>query len=189
MTTRHVFIIGSSLEEERPEINFEIAENSSCVDWLRTSQILDGKLDVSEYETPRLIVHEPDATNWDFFRCSGTFGIMSKRAVAVLGPFGTGCFDFLPALINEQPYCLLRQVGSMDVLDREHTVGKMFPHDPTRFMRITRFAFRKPEISDPCIFVVPDTGYRIFGTDSIEGVIRSNNFRGFRLVDSEIESK
>lgn len=187
MSTHHVFIIGSSLEEDRPQVSFEVPQNANCVNWLRTAEVLDGKRDVSEYEIPHLIVDEPDATSWDFFRCAGTFGIMSTRAVSALRPLAAGSFEFLDASINEAPYFFLRQVSSADILDHEHTDGKRFPHDATRFMRITRYAFQKSKIQDPSIFAVPDAGYRIFGTDSVEGLIRSSNLRGFRLVDSEIE--
>jgi hypothetical protein len=187
MATQHVYRISTSLEEDRPEIDFELSENSDCVDWIQTREILDGSLDVTHYRSPHLIVAASDATEWDFYRCGGTLGVLSKRAVDILRPYGTRCFDYLEAFINDRPFFLVREIGTIDCLDRKSTIGKMFPHDSSRFMRIDQYSFHKSRLVDPSIFVTPEDNTRIFGTDSVNRLIEQHGLRGFRLVDAEKE--
>jgi hypothetical protein len=185
MKTNRVFIVGESHEDDRPQIRFDLPENSCCVDWLKTLEILDGKRDPNEYESPHLIARESDAVNWDYYRCAGTLGLISERAVCHLAQYGRQCFEFLEAYLNDKPFFLLRKIGTINALDREHSSFDFFPHDPTRIMSIDRYALDKSKINDPCLFIIPESGTRLFGTDSIEPLIHDNRLRGFHLVDAE----
>lgn len=65
MTTHHVYAISSSLEEDRPEIDFELPENQ--IDWNCIGPILAGKRGVESYHTPDFVVRADDAVLWDFY--------------------------------------------------------------------------------------------------------------------------
>jgi hypothetical protein len=185
MATTHVYIVGSSLEETRPQIDYTMNQNREGIDWGRIGGVLNGRLPVSEYLPVRIKIDDPDAEKWDFYRCGGTRGLISARAAAVLSPHSSQCFDLMEAYINESQYFFLRVIGSIDCLDREHSILEVFPHDPNQIMWIERYAFHKSVIPDPRLFALAEFDSLVFGTDSIEQLIRTNKLRGFRLVDAE----
>lgn len=188
MATQHVFTVGSSLEETRPEIDYSMSD-SRGVDWGRLGAILNGKLPLSEYRPVHIAVDNRFGEDWDFYRCSGTMGLISARAAGILSPYCSQCFDLMDAYINNCPYFFLRPTGAIDCLDCEQSILEVFPHDPDRIMWVDRYVFHKSVIPDPCIFVIPQGKFYIFGTDTIEQLIRGNKLRGFRLADAEAQEK
>jgi hypothetical protein len=187
VTTKHVYIIGSSLEDTRPEIDYTKNQNCCGIDWGKIGAVLSGKLRADEYGPARKVIDDPDANNWDFYRCSGTRGLISARAASVLGTFCSQCFDLIEAYVNDSPYFFLRAIGSIDCLDRTHSEIDVFPHDSNRIMWIHRYAFHKSAIPDPCLFALSEINSLVLGTDGIEYLIRINKLRGFQVVDAEIK--
>lgn len=187
MTTEHVYIVGSSLEDDRPEIDYTFNQKHGGIDWSKIGAVLSGSLHVKNYAPVRIAIKDSHATNWDFYRCSGTRGLISARAASLLRPFSSRCFDFLDAYINDLPYFFLRVIGSVDCLDRDRSAYTVFPHDPTRIMWIERYAFHKTSLIDPCLFVIADINSLIFGTEGLKKLIEANNLHGFRFVDAEAD--
>jgi hypothetical protein len=184
MTTKHVYRVGASTEDIRPEIDCTL--NKANVDWHRIAQIINGDRPVRDYVVPRINLPADDAAAWDYYSCGGTHGFMSSRAYAVLSPYATYCLQFLDAYINNAKYYLLRGVCTIDCLDRDQSELVEFPDGSGAIMEIEKYVFRKDTLSDPCLFLIAEDPGRMFGTDKIEQIIRSNGLRGFRMVDVEL---
>jgi hypothetical protein len=183
MPTEHVYIVEPSVEETRPQIDFDIPENR--LDWLWIRKIMIGEHPKDEYRPVRLVIHDSEAEKWDFYRCGG-LSLLSKRATNVFGPCSNRCFEFLDGYINDLPYFFLRAIGSIDCLLRERSIYRVFPHDPDRIMWIEKYAFNKSLIPEStCLFLIPEGRFHILGTDSVEQLIRANDLHGIRLVDAE----
>jgi len=94
-------------------------------------------------------------------------------------------FDFFEARLNDVPFYLLSCKGTLDCLDREHSILVPFPHDPSRIMDIKQFRFHKERLVDPLFFAIPESWNGLFATPSVERLIRQRGLRGFVFSDAE----
>ncbi len=186
MPTKHVYQMRYwSKDEERPWINFEVPTNGSNVPWLHYGKVLSGDAPAHEYSPVHLVSDDPSTSQWHSYNVAGTYGMLSKSAIDLIGPYMTQCFEFLEAWINELPFYLLRRIGSIDCLDRTNSVVVNYPHDPGRIMKIKQFRFFKDGISDPMVFVIPEKKGGLLATDSIKQVVEEAKLKGFYFSDTE----
>ena len=181
---RQVFLLSPSLEDERPEIRFELKENQRA-DWLSIDEVLRGERPLTDYREPEVVVLDAGAELWDFYLVPGTLGLLSARAVDVLAPFADKHFDVLPARISGSPYFFPRTKAALDCLDHERSSLDWFDDERTRVMRIRRFRFHKDRIEDPLVFNIPEDEFSLFATQSVRAAIRRAGLNGFRVLDVE----
>lgn len=181
MVTNKVFLIATSLEVDRPNIDYTL--NQKTVDWRRIGRIVDGDLPLAEYVPPHIIIPQDDALSWDYYSCSGTHGFLSSKAAEVLDPHTKICFELLDAFVNEEKYYLMRCIATFPYLDREKSMCVPFPDGSGQIMEIEKYVFLKHQIPDPSIFVIPEDWSRIYGTDGIARQVES--LKGLRSVDVE----
>jgi hypothetical protein len=188
MATQHVFYLYSSVEETRPQIDFTMNQLRGGVDWGLIASVFYNEISETAYRPARIVIDDPDAAQWDFYRCPGTPGLISGRAAAILGPYSTRCFSMLEAYVNDHPFFFLRERGAINCLNRERSVLEIFyPGEPDEIILVKRHPFDKSVIPDPCLFAIPEARCDLFGSDGIEELIRTNDLRGFRVVDAEAE--
>jgi hypothetical protein len=183
--TEHIYVVRPSSDETRPFIDFQIPENGRQIDWLRIANVLRGDRSLDEYESVSLVVDHPEATNWDFYSCGGTMGLLSERAARSLGPHASICFDLVEASVNEAPFFFLRVREFLDCLDRARSDVVLYPSDPAAIMKFKRYAFFKDRIPDPALFMIPEGLFGPFGTDAVVHLIRAERLRGFDIIDAE----
>jgi hypothetical protein len=187
MATLHVYHMRYwSKEEERPWINFELPQNGKNIPWREIGEVLDGKMPVSNYKPLRLVVNEEEPEQWHSYNVPGTYGLLSKTAVTLMGSYMTRCFEFLEAWINDLPFYFLRKIGSLDCLDRANSVLVPYPHDPSRVMDIERYRFVKEMIRDPIVFIIPEEKGWLLATDSVKAAVESAGLKGFYFTDAEL---
>ena len=151
-----VYSCRPSFEDERPMIDFELADNA-CNDWLTVGKVFDGTLpqDVWPAEVA-ITIADSAATEWDGYMVAGTSGIYSRRFVDLVGQ-GLADFSLLPALLNDEPYFFLRCERRINCLDRHDARFETYPHDSTRIMSISHFAFTRAVPTAPELFGIPET--------------------------------
>ena len=181
MATSKVFLIATSLENDRPKIDYTL--NKKTVDWRRIGRIVDGDLPVAEYVAPHIIIPQDDALSWDYYSCSGTHGFLSSKAAEVLGLYTKDCFELLDAFVNEAKYYLMRCIATLPYLDRDKSTCVTFPDGSGKIMEIEKYVFLKHQIPDPSIFVIPEDPSRMYGTDGIAREVE--RLKGLRSVDVE----
>jgi hypothetical protein len=187
MATSHVFGLKFwTQSEERPWIDFELPENQPTISWLDIGRILNGEAVASQYSLVRLVVNEKDANEWHTYEVAGTYGLLSKTAVNLIGHNMTQWFEFLDAQINGLPFYFLRKKNCLSCLDRQNSLIVPFPGQPSSVMRIDRYRFFKDQVPDPAIFCIPEIRWHLFATDSIRRIIHSSNLKGFYLTDVEV---
>jgi hypothetical protein len=164
-------------------LDFELGENSRT--GLNLENALQTETNASAQTAAEFLVTGPDPTAWDCYACGGTLGVFSQKAMTVLAPFAHRCFETLRVSINGAPYYVLRTKDTLDCLDRNRSIIKVFPHDPGRIMQVDRFRFRKELVPDPIMFVIPEGPFHLFASDGVERAIRAGNLRGFELMDAE----
>ena len=99
METRDIYELRYSYKkQERPIVDFSLPENGRKVSWSLIGQILEDKAPTGLYKPVHLVVKEANATEWDTYSAAGTYGLMSQRAVALVGDSMTLCFEFLEAV-------------------------------------------------------------------------------------------
>jgi hypothetical protein len=174
---RKIFEIQSSLQGNRPEIDYE---KNSKIDWLLVSECLDRTKPASEYLSINISIDNSEALEWDYYRCSGTFGLFSERAVDLLGNNAFQDFELVPAAVNSQRYFFLKCLKKTDCLDRDASVYVPFD-DPIRLMTIQKYVFKLQKIRAERIFCIPE--YKaIYCSQVIEHTI-SKPLKGFKLVE------
>lgn len=185
MTTQHIYCMRASDEENTPFIDFERPENGANIPWGLIGSVLLGEETDDKYVSVNLRVYTEGAGDWHCYPVPGTFGLFSQAVIDLIGPHMKQCFEFFEATVNDLPYYFLRQIGTLDCLDREHSELVPFPHDPSRVMRIKRYRFHKQEIADPIVFVVPETSTEIFTTQGIKDALEEAKLRGIVFVNAE----
>src|SRR5262249_15476695 len=110
----------------------------------------------------------------------GTLPLISVRAVDAIGREAFRGFDLLPAKINDEDFFLPRCREPLDCFDKEQAEYQTFPNS-ARMMSISKFAFRMDRISDPLLFVIPESSSRLFCTQSVRDSIVRSKLRGFRF--------
>lgn len=168
-----------SLEDERPEIDFE-DEAVRRNDWLTVANVLDGTLPIASFPSMVSVrVRHPQATEWDCYMDGGARGLFSQRFVDVVGKDALRHFSLLPCDLNGKPYFFLRCEQRVDCFNRMSAVFDTYPHDPATIMHIRHYAFfddRVPEGSLFCIPEVPD----LFATEDVVRHIKEGGLKGIR---------
>lgn len=177
-----IFRLGSSLEQDRPQIDFELPENAK-LDWDLINQVLDGRVSNENALPINIIVNSTEATKWDFF---GIPGIFSQRAHDLLLPFATNHFAFCKLALNGIPYFIPKPTIPLDCLDKEKSVIIPYRHDRSRIKDVKVFHFKRDLIPEHVLFWIPELPSRILCTDAIRSLIHTRGFRGFRFDEIEV---
>jgi hypothetical protein len=180
---KKIYLVGSSLEEDRPLIDFTLRENKRNA-WLTVGEVLDGERSVSDYPGVELLVKRSDAPNWDFYSVPGTLGLFSERAIGLFIPYATRFFDPVGAELNGAPFFFLREKRALACLDRENSIVVPFASNPSRIMEIHKFVFHQERVTDPLLFRIPELR-RLLATQSIKRIIDDKQLKGFSLIDTE----
>ena len=178
---QRVYVVGPSFEDWRPMLSYD----DQRIDWLRIGDVLRGDRPVEDYEFVSMVVDHPEASEWDFYMCGGSMGLLSGKAAQFLKPCAAQCFDLLEASLNDAPFFFLRIREYLDCLDRGKSEIVPYRHDSRRIKQIRRYSFFKDRIPDPSLFVIPEGFFGPFGTDGVVRIIRNENLRGFHIVDAE----
>lgn len=177
-----VFDCRPSLEDDRPVINFELKENARN-DWLTVSKVLDGIEPKSAFPRDiRITVDDPRAWEWDCYFDGGSRGLFSQRFVDVVGSEALQYFSLLPALLNDCRYYFLYCEEPIDCFDRSRARFETFPHDPSRIMDISHYAFVEARLPAGCLFCiseVPD----LFATEGVAQKIKASGLKGIRMPE------
>jgi len=172
-----VFEVDPSVEDDRPQIDFERPEHAN-IDWGPFNEIEAGTAPASVYRPVRFFVDESTATSWDLYLVSGTLGLFSERSIETIGRPVFRLFHLLPAFLNDSSYFILMPRDKLDCFDRTSANVVVFPSNPSRIMQIKRHAFHLNQIADPLIFCIPDIRGRLFATDSVERAVRQSGLKG-----------
>lgn len=186
METTQVFRVRVAGGEGSPRIDTLLPDNSSKkIPWGKIGKILLGKAPASEYEPIQVAVDEKGWQNWHYYPMAGTYGLFSQTLIDLIGRYMKSCFEpYLPAFVNGLKYYFLRQIGTLDCLDRKHSELIPFPHDPQRVMEIEHYRFIKAKIPDPIVFVIPEvTG--ILASQSIKKMVEGAKLYGLVFLDAE----
>jgi hypothetical protein len=174
-----VFQIRTSLEESRPNIDFELPENNN--NWGLLDEVLRGIRPASDYLAVHITINREKAVEWDFYSCAGTFGLFSQRAINTLGSAAFSDFDLLPAEINSQSYLFLRCTQRTECFDRGRAEFTTFKDGSDRIMTIHKHAFDLEALDEKNIFCIPEDE-SLYCSQVIAGNI-SNSLKGIRLIE------
>src|SRR5262249_31676940 len=119
------------------------------------------------------------------FEVAGTYGLLSKEVIEVIGDFMLQWFDLLEAQVNGRPFFLLRKKDTLSCFDQQNSIVISFPHQPGSIMRIDHYRFFKDRIPDPAVFPIPEIRWHLFATDSIKQMISARGFKGLYFIDAE----
>ncbi len=175
-----VYRCHESLEDTRPQIDFA-SEITSRNDWLLLAAILDGQKPASSWPTDvELSSKSRSATAWDYFRVGGTRGLASERFLDVVGRHTLCGLSVCYAELNDCRYFFFRREWAVDCFDREHAVFDTFPHDASRIMCISQFAFHKTLVPSDACFCIPESKELLL-TEPVARRIRDADLRGVAL--------
>ena len=170
-----------SYEVNRPQIDFEAAENAQN-DWLVIGEVLDGSRPLRDFPDNVVVtVVHGEATQWDCYMVAGTRGLFSQRFVNIVGTDALRGFSLLPVKLNDGFYFLLRCNQPIDCLDRAKSAFDTFRSDPTTIKRITHYGFHEDRLPNDicfCIAELPD----LLLTEYVVRRLESAKLKGLRLL-------
>ncbi len=189
MTVGAVYLIRPSYDNDRvPYVTrSKVAPNDQGVSLDSLTSMLNGKTMPTNYQ-PVTLLPSHKIGELDFYG-GGSIGLYSQKAVDVLGPFMTPCFEFVQVLVRKKPWFFIRAIAPIDALDRSRSTMLRSEEDPDRILMVESFALVKERLFDPLIFTVPEVRNKyLLGTDSIPTIIERGDLRGFRFVNAEVEN-
>lgn len=168
-----------SLEEDRPEIDFEDEKNRAN-DWLRVGEVVDGARAASDCPEVSVEVRHAEATDWDCYMVGGTRGLFSQRFVDAIGAESLLGLSLLPAALNGATYYFLRLEQPTDCLDRSLSIVETFRSDPTAVKKITHYVFVEDLLPVDACFVLPELP-DLLVTESVVGRLNTAALKGLRI--------
>jgi hypothetical protein len=173
-----VFIVYLTSDEMKPHMDYGLNDH---IDWVLVSEYLNGTRPIEEYVPIEIKVDHPSATEWDYYACSGSYGLFSAKAVQVLGEQALKNYRLFPTKLNGDSYFLLVCANETDCLDRANSIYATFD-EPSKFLlSIEKYSFFTDKIDADCIFSIPESNY-MYCTQILENTI-NKQLQGFRLIE------
>lgn len=157
-----IFTLGISVDDDYPNINWDKHASMAGL-WtevderMREGESTEDLLLKIKYKL-RFNRRWPKI---DFVRMGGPIGV-SENAKRVLTSLKVPGMQFLPYLINDQPYYLFFTERQVNCLDREKSKIEFYRHDPKRIKRVSQYAFVSKKIKDCDVFTIPETSDGMF---------------------------
>ena len=174
-----VFYCRPSVEDDRPQIEFEAPETGNN-DWLTVGEVIEGTRPITEFPSVSVQVFHPDATQWDCYLDGGVRGLFSQRFADAVGKAAFQGLMLLPGKLNGANYYFLRCDKSIDCLDRSKAVFETFRSDPTAIKRITHYAFRGESLPEDACFVLPELPDLLL-TEPVVKRLQAANLKGLSI--------
>jgi hypothetical protein len=173
-----VYMITFTGDDSNPFIQYDM---NTHIDWILVSECLNGTRSMSEYTPIEIVVKHKDANKCDFYGCSGSYGLLSKKAIDLLGDGAVENYQTLPAKLNGEDFSLLYCKKETDCFDRQNSKYVEFD-EPSKFLlSIEKYAFYPDKIDANCIFSIPESN-RMFCSQVLASTIE-NQLQGFRLIE------
>jgi len=169
-----------SIEDDRPQIDFEDFENS-INDWLLIGEVINGTKPIGDFPMVSVTVRDPDATNWDCYRDGGIRGLFSERFVEAIGRSSFIGLTLLPAMLNGIPYYFLRCDQPIDCFHRSKASFETFRSDPMAIKRITHFAFQENLVPTNGCFCIPET-VALLLTETVVERLNAAKLKGIHII-------
>ncbi len=176
-----IYSIKPSLEQIRPEIDFDESAESGGVEWGHVGEILDGERPLDDYEVIHLVVPHPNVASWHYYIAPGTLGLISMKTIDVIGRSAFRLLNLLPAKLNDSDFFLLTTNEHLPCFDAANAEFQTIPVEPNRIMRITKYAFKTENVHDPLLFTIPEYPFQLLATRSVCDAIARHKLRGFRV--------
>lgn len=171
-------MISSTDDDFKPSIQYD---QNTHVDWVLVSECLSGARPVSEYIPIEIVVNHKEANKCDFYGCSGSYGLLSKKAIDLLGDHAIDNYQALPAKLNGEDFSLLHCKEETDCFDRQNSKYIAFD-EPSKFLlSIERYAFHLDKIDASCIFSIPESN-RMFCSQVLATTLE-RQLQGFKLIE------
>jgi hypothetical protein len=176
-----IYSVRASIETDRPVIDFDDPANEA-IDWMCIGDVLEGVRSLKDYSPVDIVINDPRAPQWDYYRSPGTLGVLSRRAIEVIGASAFRYFDLLPVGVNGVAYCFLRYQAVVPCLDLERSTFARFDCEPHRIMEVQKYAFYKNMVDDPLVFCLPEPFGVLYATESVRQCVLSHKLRGFAFT-------
>jgi hypothetical protein len=126
---------------------------------------------------------EGEDTSTDFPSLQ-TVPVFNARAAEALTDLIEGRVELLPLDVEggDELYAV-NVLRVKDALDEEASELKRFPNDPSRIMRIVRYAFDPEELAGETIFRIPQKKAYRYVTNPFVERVRESGLRGLNLDD------
>ncbi|WP_298863408.1 hypothetical protein [uncultured Gimesia sp.] len=176
---RHVAMLIPTDSDSTPAID----EEKSQIEWdkLNTNYWFYGSGPVHSDISPNQIVvaNHPDATNWDFFFTSNSWGIISEKLTEVVRPYCNGMFDFWPCTLNRVKYFIPRKIGEIDCLDKKLSQEVRYGEN----IGYSSFIFLEDKLPKSAMFTVPEED-QIFATADVARHILTEKLNGIEIYNA-----
>ena len=165
---------------------FILYPKNTHIDWVLFDEFTKGIRPMSDYVPIRIKVKHKAALQYDFYHCSATMGLLSEKAISVLGEEMLENYRKIPVFINEKPYFALQIAKETDCLDLEKSVYVAFDEPSKYILSIAKAIFHFDKLNPNQWFSIPQINY-IYCTERVAEKIKQTDLVGFEFIFTSVE--
>ncbi len=177
------YIVYPVRDDSKPFIDHE---GQGC-DWNAWHEYMKGERSLSDYKPVNITVKHKDALRYDYYHFSNSMGLLSKKAIDVLGEDMLANYETLPVILNGAPYFAITLKTETDCLDVENSVYVKVNETETDFLSIAHYAFHWDKIELDRWFSVPQFNIYILCTERVAEKIRGTDLMGFEFIHTSVD--
>ena len=144
------------------------------IDWSIFKQVAEGKVD---YKPLEIKLKTNKILKKDLTGAPGCNGLISKRALEIIGLDAFRDFMSFPLTVNDVIYFALYHLKSLDCLDKDNSPHTLINTGNTEFgfWEMEKFSFHLDKIKLNTVFTIPETERNLYCTEEIGRKILENN--------------
>jgi hypothetical protein len=180
--TEKTYIVYPVRDDRKP---FILDSKNTHINWLAFDEFMKGIRPMSDYKPIEFKVKHKDALKYDFYHCSSCMGVLSQKAIDVLGDKMLENFKKVPVFINKKPYFAIKVVKETDCLDLENSVYEAIDDPQKYILSISKAVFHFDKLNPDQWFCIPQINY-IYCTERVAEKIKQTDLVGFEFIFTSV---
>jgi hypothetical protein len=184
--TEKTYIVYPIRDDAKP---FILYPKNTHIDWVVFDEFMKGIRPMSDYKPIELKVKHKDALKYDYYHCSGCMGLLSQKAVDVLGEKMLENYERVPVFINKKPYFAIKIIRFFDCLDFEKSVYVDIEGTKEYLLSIAKAVFHFDKLNPEQWFSIPQYPIYIYCTERVAEKIKQTDLVGFEFIFTSVDGE
>jgi hypothetical protein len=166
---------------------FILDNQNKHINWMEFDEFMKGKRPMSDYKPLQLKVKHKDALKYDFYSFSSCMGLLSQKAIDILGEKMLENYKKVPVFINKKPYFAIKVVITTDCLDFEKSVYVDLDGTKENLLSIAKAIFHFDKLNPEQWFSIPQYDIYIYCTEWVADKIKQTDLVGFEFIPTSVD--
>jgi hypothetical protein len=184
--TEKTYIVYPIRDDAKP---FILHDKNKHINLVEFDAFMKGERPMSDYKPLELKVKHKNALKYDFYHFSSSMGLLSQKAVDVLGDKILENYEKLPVFVNKKPYFALKLVKTTDCLDFEKSVYVDIEGTKENLLSIATAVFHFDKLNPEQWFSIPQYPIYIYCTERVAEKIKQTDLVGFEFIFTSVDGE